>query len=120
VKAWTPGFAGAHGLPTLNLDFYQAHYYSWMDGQGFDRPPRLRHPQVLADGPGLPAPGLDRPLVIGELVISDNAGMRLDALKARGYAGVWPWSLNADYSLDLPGIKSWADAHADIADLPPP
>jgi hypothetical protein len=120
VKAWTPGFAGAHGLPTLNLDFYQAHYYSWMDGQGFDNHPdygTLKFSPMDQDYQPL---ALDRPLVIGELVISDNAGMRLDALKARGYAGVWPWSLNADYSLDLPGIKSWADAHADIADLPPP
>ncbi|HEY0135617.1 MAG TPA: hypothetical protein VGB85_16145, partial [Nannocystis sp.] len=64
--------------------------------------------------------GLDRPLVIGELVISDSAANRLDALVSNGYAGAWPWSLNADYSLDLPGIHDWAVAHAQLADLPPP
>ena len=64
--------------------------------------------------------GLDHPLVIGELVISDSAGMRLDTLLNRGYAGVWPWSLNSDYSVDLPGIKAWRDSHLDITDLPPP
>ncbi len=120
VKTWTPGFATAHGFPTLNLDFYQAHYYSWMDGQGFDNHPdygTLKFSPMDQDYAPL---ALDRPLVIGELVISDNAGARLDTLKSRGYAGAWPWSLNADYKLDLPGIKAWRDAHADIAELPPP
>ena len=55
-----------------------------------------------------------------ELVISDNAAMRLNALVNNGYAGAWPWSLNADYSLDLPGIKGWLANHAELADLPPP
>lgn len=120
VKTWTPKFAAAHELPVLNLDFYQAHYYSWMDGQGFDNHPdygTLKFSPMDQDYAPLE---LDRPLVIGELVISDNAAGRLDALLSRGYAGVWPWSLNADYSVDLPGIKAWSDAHADIADLPPP
>lgn len=120
VKTWTPDFAAARGFPTLNLDFYQAHYYAWMDGQGFDNHPdygTLKFSPMDQDYAPL---ALDRPLVIGELVISDNAGARLDTLKSRGYAGAWPWSLNADYKLDLPGIKAWRDAHADIAELPPP
>lgn len=120
VKAWTPDFAAAHQLPLLDLDFYQAHYYAWMDGQGFaDHPDygTLKFSPMDQDYESL---ALDRPLVIGELVISDSAGARLDTLLERGYAGVWPWSLNADYKLDLPGIKAWADAHADIVDLPPP
>jgi hypothetical protein len=53
--------------------------------------------------------GLDHPLVVGELIISDSAGARLDTLKSNGYAGVWPWSLTSDYSLDLPGLKTWAE-----------
>jgi hypothetical protein len=56
VKAWTPGFAGAHGLPTLNLDFYQAHYYSWMDGQGFDNHPDYGTLKFSPMDQDLPAP----------------------------------------------------------------
>lgn len=120
VKAWTPSFAAAHGLPTLNLDFYQAHYYSWMDGQSFDAHPDYGSVKFSPVDQTYDALGLDRPLVIGELVISDSADARLNTLLGNGYAGVWPWSLNADYSLDMAGIKGWADAHADIADLPAP
>jgi hypothetical protein len=120
IKVWTPEFADAHQLPTLNLDFYQAHYYPWMDGQGFDNHPDYGSLKFSPNEQTYDALGLDRPLVIGELIISDDASKRLDVLLNNGYAGVWPWSLNSDYSLDLPGIKSWADAHADIADLPAP
>jgi len=120
IKVWTPAFAATHELPVLDLDFYQAHYYSWMDGQGFDNHPvygTLKWSPMDQDYAPLE---LDRPLVIGELVISDNAGTKIDTLVSRGYAGVWPWSLNSDYSVDLAGIKGWSDAHADIADLPAP
>jgi len=91
-----------------------------MDGQGFDNHPvygTLKWSPMDQDYAPLE---LDRPLVIGELVISDNAGAKLDTLVSRGYAGVWPWSLNSDYSVDLAGIKAWSEAHVDIADLPAP
>jgi Cellulase (glycosyl hydrolase family 5) len=120
LKVWSPAFAAAHQLPPIDLDFYQAHYYPWMDGQGFDNNAdygTLKFSPVDQPYEGL---GLDRPVVIGELVISDDAVNRLDKLMNNGYAGAWPWSLNADYSLDLPGIQSWASAHADIVDLPAP
>lgn len=120
VKVWTPQFAAAHGLPTLTLDFYQAHYYPWMDGQGFVDHPDYGTLKFSPNEQSYEALGLDRPLVIGELIISDDAATRLDTLLNNGYAGVWPWSLNADYSVDLPGIKAWAGAHAEIADLPSP
>lgn len=120
IKVWTPTFAAAHGLPILNLDFYQAHYYPWMDGQGFDNHADYGTLKFSPNEQTYEGLGLDRPLVIGELIISDDASKRIDLLLNNGYAGVWPWSLNSDYSLDLPGIKSWADAHADIADLPAP
>ena len=120
VKVWTPQFAVAHNLTPLTLDFYQAHYYSWMDGQGFDEHADYGTLKFSPFEQSYAELGLDRPLVIGELVISDSAAMRLDALVANGYAGAWPWSLNADYGLDLPGIKEWAGAHAELADLPPP
>ena len=120
IKVWTPTFAAAHKLPTLELDFYQAHYYPWMDGQSFTDHPDYGTVKFSPNEQTYEALGLDRPLVIGELIISDDAEKRLDLLLNKGYAGVWPWSLNSDYSLDLPGIKDWAAAHADIADLPAP
>ena len=120
IKVWTPKFADAHDLPALNLDFYQAHYYPWMDGQSFNDHPDYGTLKFSPNEQTYDDLGLDRPLVIGELIISDDASKRLDLLLNNGYAGVWPWSLNSDYSLDLPGIKTWADAHADIADLPAP
>ncbi len=120
LKVWTPSFATAHQLPQLNLDFYQAHYYPWMDGQSFEDHPdfgTLKFSPFEQDYASLE---LDRPVVIGELVISANASQLLDDLVANGYAGAWPWSLNADYSLDLPGLKTWFDANTKIADLPNP
>ncbi len=120
VKVWSPQFADAHGLPQLALDFYQAHYYPWMDGQGFDNHPDYGTLKFSPFEQSYAELGLDRPLVIGELVMSDNAATRLDSLMNSGYAGAWPWSLNADYGVDLAGIKAWAEMHADIADLPAP
>ena len=120
IKVWTPTFAAAHKLPSLALDFYQAHYYPWMDGQGFTDHPDYGSLKFSPNEQSYADLGLDRPLVVGELIISDDASKRLDLLLDNGYAGVWPWSLNADYSLDLPGIKGWAAAHADLVDLPAP
>jgi hypothetical protein len=33
---------------------------------------------------------------------------------------VWPWSLKSDFSLDLQGLKSWAEANSALVDLPAP
>ena len=120
IKVWTPQFATAHMLPPLSLDFYQAHYYPWMDGKGFTDHPDFGTLKFSPLEQSYAELGLDRPVVIGELVISQDAGARLDALVNNGYAGAWPWSLNADYSLDLPGIQAWAQAHAGLTDLPAP
>lgn len=119
-RVWTPAFAAAHGLPTLALDFYQTHYYPWMDGQGFAGDPELGTVQFSPMVQSYAALGLDRPMVVGEFILSDQAPTRLDALLANGYAGAWPWSLTSDYSVDGPGMAGWAAQHADLVDLPAP
>jgi len=120
LKVWTPAFASKKGLAPIALDFYQVHYYPWMDGQSWTDHPDYGSLKFSPMEQTYSELGLDHPLVVGELIISDSAGARLDTLKSNGYAGVWPWSLNSDYSLDLPGLKSWAESHADLVDLPAP
>jgi len=118
-RVWTPEFAAARGLPSLGLDFYQTHYYPWMDGQMWNGDPELGTVQFSPTVQTYAELGLDRPMVVGEFVASDQASARLDVLLANGYAGAWPWSLTSDYSLDGPGMQAWADAHAALVALPP-
>lgn len=77
----------------LGLDFYQFHYYPWMD---FDTPP----------GNGLPsyeALNLDQPCIVGEFPTAAtsygledtavfSARWYLDQIYQRGYAGALGWS----------------------------
>ncbi|MCA9663761.1 MAG: cellulase family glycosylhydrolase, partial [Myxococcales bacterium] len=90
-RVWTPAFAAAHGLPTIDLDLYQAHYYSWMDGQAYTDHPELGTVAFSPLVQDYAALALDRPMIIGELELSSGAGERLDTLLNNGYAGAWPW-----------------------------
>jgi hypothetical protein len=119
-RVWTPEFAAAHGLPPLGLDFYQTHYYPWMDNQAWNGDPELGTTQFSPTAQKYGELGLDRPMVVGEFIMSDQAASRLDNLLANGYAGAWPWSLKSDYSLDGGGMAGWAAAHAALVELPPP
>ncbi|MDC0717703.1 cellulase family glycosylhydrolase [Nannocystis bainbridge] len=118
-RVWTPEFASSHGLPPLGLDFYQTHYYPWMDGQQWNGDPELGTVQFSPTVQAYADLGLDRPMVVGEFIVSDQAAARLDVLRANGYAGAWPWSVTSVYSLDLVGLKMWADTHAALVGLPP-
>jgi hypothetical protein len=87
----------------LGLDFYQLHYYPWMDLGG---PP----------GSGLPvysSLGLDRPCIVGEYPTADasygfsdvnifSARWYLDTIYNRGYAGSLAWS-----ALVPDGASNW-------------
>jgi hypothetical protein len=119
-RVWTPTFAADHGLPIIDLDLYQAHYYSWMDGQAYTDHPELGtvafSPLVQDYG----ALGLDRPMIVGELELSSGAAEKLDTILGNGYAGAWPWSLNADFSIDGAGVKSWSEGQGALTDVPPP
>ncbi|MCB9569024.1 MAG: hypothetical protein H6710_17720 [Myxococcales bacterium] len=119
-RVWTPAYAAAHDLPALDLDFYQAHYYPWMDGLALDGHPELGTVDFSPTVQDYAPLGLDRPLVIGELALSSDAGATLDTLKSRGWAGAWPWSLNADFAIDGPGVKAWAEGQGALVDLPAP
>jgi hypothetical protein len=99
----------------LGLDYYQAHWYDYMEGgdwcalcQTYD--------DVKAKW------NLDAPLVIGEAYVGrdtkDPAG-RLQQFYEKGYAGAWPWSVFADSTQDkLPvnwsAMRTFAGTHDDM------
>jgi hypothetical protein len=92
MPIWTPLWMG------LGLDFYQAHYYTWMDWAGA--------------GTGLKpvsSLGLDKPCIIGEFATADqsyglndttvySARWYLDSIRTQGYAGALGWSLTSQDS----------------------
>ncbi len=119
-RVWTPGFAAAHGFDPIALDFYQTHYYPWMDGQQWNGDPELGTTNFSPTVQKYGDLGLDRPMVVGEFIMSDQAASRLDNLRDNGYAGAWPWSLTSDYSLDGAGMAAWAQAQGALVQLPPP
>jgi hypothetical protein len=102
----TLGSASAAYIGTwkgMGLDFYQVHYYTWMDYSGA--------------GSGLPAYsslGLDKPCIVGEFPTVDSsygdtdttaysANWYLNLIASRGYAGGLAWSYYATDS-----ATSWA------------
>lgn len=88
----TVGLTMLDGLPMvtgLGLDYYQAHWYDYMDSGDWCVPckdysaTRLRW-------------NLDAPVVIGEIFVGpglDNPHLRLEDLYTKGYAGAWTWSM---------------------------
>jgi hypothetical protein len=87
------------------LDFYQIHYYSWMNGDGVNW---SYSPLAINWAAG----GFDKPTVIGELPANaggtgyTSAGL-LDKLHSNCYAGAWAWSYNG-----VDGAGTWADTSA--------
>ncbi|MBE2197380.1 MAG: cellulase family glycosylhydrolase [Anaerolinea sp.] len=86
----TPFAANGH------LDFYQVHYYGWMDGDEvtWSYSPLF---QSAADA------GLDKPTVIGEMPLNAigldvSLAEALDTIYTNGYAGVWLWAYEDDGS----------------------
>lgn len=124
-KVWTDAFAASRGLPQLHLDFYQTHYYQWMDCCSTNDP-------VLGQATWSPLTqqvstlGLDKPIVGGELhTPSGSAGAMLDTMLANGYAGVWGWSYNSgattdNYVIDWNTYTPWEAQHAAIVRIPAP
>lgn len=111
---WTSLWSG------LGLDFYQLHYYPWMDNGG-------------PAGSGLPAYAslaLDRPCIVGEFATVDanytigstkaqSAQWYLDTIYNYGYAGAIAWSNNAsdsatDWTDFNPVFAHWASGHSGI------
>ena len=124
VGSAMPGWASVWS--GLGLDFYQIHYYPWMDNGG-------------PAGSGLPtyaSLNLDRPCIVGEFSTVDadytigsttalSAQWYLDTIYNYAYAGAIAWSNNAgDSSTDWtdfnPVFSSWASGHSGIIGPQPP
>ncbi|HZT41930.1 MAG TPA: cellulase family glycosylhydrolase, partial [Chthonomonadaceae bacterium] len=118
VGSAMPGWASLWS--GLGLDFYQIHYYPWMDNGG-------------PAGSGLPtyaSLNLDRPCVVGEFSTVDadytigsttaqSAQWYLDTIYRYGYAGALAWSNNAsdsatDWTDFNPVFANWANGHSGI------
>ena len=116
---WTPSFAARRALPALALDYYQTHYYAWMDGLRTDDS-ELGHTSWSPLTQPVAALGLDAPIVVGEIV--DSASNR-DTVAANGYAGYWPWSYRSDKTSDHFAIDTaygaWERTHAADVAIPP-
>ncbi len=107
-------------LPTwqyVGLDFYELHYYPWMDNQH-------------SPGSGLPTSAslsLDKPCIVGEFATQDasygltdtnplSAEWYLDTIYAYGYAGALGWSIRSYDSASNwdefePVFVNWALQH---------
>jgi len=113
-RCWTPTWSKQKSLPTLDLDFYQTHYYSWMDPYCETNDPDLGTVCFNPLQQAVTPLALDRPIVIGEFDASSNLLSHLNTILSNGYAGAWPWSLNSDFGVDWNTYTSWATSHQNI------
>jgi hypothetical protein len=124
-KVWTNAFAAKKGLQALNLDFYQTHYYQWMDCCSTANDPELGTTTWSPLTQSVAALGLDRPIVVGEIhTPTGSAGTQLDQIVANGYAGAWAWSYKwqntgDQLQIDWANYTPWEAAHAGIVRIPP-
>lgn len=87
------------------LDFYQIHYYGWMNGDEVT----WSYSPLFND---FAAAGFDKPTVIGEYSAdAEGTGLTpaglLDAFYDNGYAGAWAWTYEG-----VDGEGSWANSEA--------
>lgn len=113
----TVGSAMLDGLPMWvgqGLDYYQAHWYDYMDGGDWCA--------ICTDYPSVRSRyNLDAPLVIGELYAGPDVDVlgRLNYFYNAGYSGTLPWSLFPDHTndgmvIDLAAAQTFANQHPDI------
>eukprot|EP01113_Clastostelium_recurvatum_P011469 TRINITY_DN1583_c0_g1_i4.p1 TRINITY_DN1583_c0_g1~~TRINITY_DN1583_c0_g1_i4.p1 ORF type:complete len:367 (-),score=71.62 TRINITY_DN1583_c0_g1_i4:15-1115(-) len=114
-RVYTSAFSQQKNLPVLELDFYQVHYYSWMNGGSENNDPDLGtvHFEPAKQPVGQLA-GMKMPVVVGEFDASSNLSPLLDSFLGNGYAGAWPWSYNSNFQIDWTDYTNWAHAHASI------
>jgi hypothetical protein len=107
----------AYNAPGAKLDFYQIHYYDWMN-PWYDPYTAGRTPAYWK---------LDKPVIIGETPAGDGIHTVADQINsayANGLAGIMPWSyadtLGGSVGFDKVKnqLKSFRDAHASIVDFP--
>ena len=114
----TVGMAMLDGLPMskgLGLDYYQAHWYDYM--QPGDWCALCTNYEDVRQ-----RFGLDAPLVIGEFYLGpdiESPHIRLEDFYSKGYAGAWAWSLYPESTydkleIDWNSVRIFAGRHADL------
>jgi hypothetical protein len=101
------------------LDFYQVHYYDWMNNADWGYDPFQLSP---AKTPAWWQ--LDKPVLVGECPGTNGiytVAQLIANCYGNGYCGIMPWSYNAnDGAGTWDGVKSqlkaFRDAHADLVD----
>lgn len=120
----TVGSAMLDGLPMwtdLGLDFYQAHWYDFMNTPGETNPPGGDWCARCTDYAEVRERyDLDAPLVIGEFFAgpTSDAAARYREFYEKGYAGSWAWSLfpgatSDGMVIDLAAAAAFARTYAD-------
>jgi hypothetical protein len=100
----------------LGLDFYQIHFYDWMQ-------PFANTNLYGATAASL---GLDAPVVVGEFPAANsttaNLQQYLDTWFNNGYAGAWSWSYAAVDANGAPSpavMQPWGSSHAAAVSVAP-
>ena len=111
-------FQAVYKKPEAFLDFYEIHYYDWMFNAdwGYDPFQAGKTPAYWK---------LDKPTLIGESPAqAGQYTMRqmVDSAFAHGYAGIMPWSYNANDGIGTwdackSELKTFHDAHASLVDF---
>ena len=111
-------FQAVYKKPKAFLDFYEIHYYDWMFNAewGYDPFQAGKSPAYWK---------LDKPTLIGESPA--QAGQytmkqMVDSAFAHGYAGIMPWSYNANDGVGTwdackNELKAFRDAHTSLVDF---
>jgi hypothetical protein len=111
-------FQAVYKKPLAFLDFYEIHYYDWMFNAdwGYDPFQAGKTPAYWK---------LDKPTLIGESPAqAGQYTMRqmVDSAFAHGYAGIMPWSYNANDGIGTwdackSELKTFHDEHASLVDF---
>jgi hypothetical protein len=107
------------GLRPLELDFYQAHYYQWMDIINLPDDPLLgkKHHASPITQNFWDLSDVDRPIVIAEFGHKNRTtGQMIDAFVKQGYAGALVWAYNGgpEFPIDWPSYLEMADKYKNI------
>jgi hypothetical protein len=111
-------FQAVYKKPKAFLDFYEIHYYDWMFNAdwGYDPFQALKTPAYWK---------LDKPTIIGECPAQAGdytVQQMVDSAFAHGYAGIMPWSYNANdgvgsWDACKNQLKAFHDSHAQLIDF---
>ena len=112
-------FQAVYKKPKAFLDFYEIHYYDWMFNAdwGYDPFQATKTPAYWK---------LDKPTLIGECPAQSGTNytvnQMIDSAFAHGYAGIIPWSYNANDGVGTwdackSQLKAFHDAYASLVNF---